>query len=169
MSFLLHQVVCNVNQVWCNKAASKLIVARDLTTKGTKSGKITLKMHRPFGALNWNKALFLNHEFYNITPNLILGKHCASILIDSTSNSSFWAELDDGWYEKNVFTSYSLRNLDKRGNGVYHARISGKDRYIHKTKRGNWLVSFIPIRCCMKHEHCHLWLPCAKFMIKRKE
>ena len=59
MIFLLHQVACNINQMWCNETASKLSVARDPITREVQSGEIISKIHRPFGIKHCFRIMIL--------------------------------------------------------------------------------------------------------------
>ena len=58
MIFLSHQVVCNVNQIWCNETASKLNIKSGPMTNETQSGKLISKINRPFGTTGTNKTFF---------------------------------------------------------------------------------------------------------------
>ena len=61
---------------------------------------------------------------------------CAHITIQSIGDSTY-----DGWYERNIFGTYRFLSVDARGNNMYHAFIQGKDWFITKNIRNNWMVS----------------------------
>ena len=85
--------------------------------------------------------------YINIKYNLsipigsTLSKPCIAITIQSTGDSTY-----DGWYEQNIFGTYSFISIDASGNNMYHANIQGTDLFLTKNMDNEWVVNITILR-----------------------